>query len=109
VANNLQRAATTDELADERLKEILESRRGARTRKTVRWPDQVGDEEEEVFRVGRPRQLEVVHLIPGLGPNGVIDNGEWHSPSAVSFADAVRAEHSSEQRLMKRIHEGEHH
>jgi hypothetical protein len=93
--------------ADERLKEILESRKGARMRKSVRWPDQVGDEEEEAFRVGRPRQLEVVHLIPGLGPNGAAETGE-HPASEVSFADAVRAEHSSEQRLMKRIHDTGH-
>lgn len=81
-----------------RLRALLERRRGNKPRKTVRWPDQVADDDEDTgFRVGRPRQLEIVHLLPDLGPSSPC--GVLRKPPQ-SFAAAVRAEHSAEQRLL---------
>ena len=74
---------------------------GSFARKTVRWPDQVADDDEDAaFSIGKPRQLEIVHLVSGLGPGPSDDSDSGGSGAAVhsTFAAAVRAEHSSEKK-----------
>ena len=90
--------------ADARLQEMLSSRYGTRQRKSVRWPDQVPDDDEDAaFRIGRPRQLEIVHLIPDLGPDSPVSSSADGTPAShMSFAAAVRAEHSGEKHAMLR-------
>lgn len=70
-----------------------------RVKKSVRWPDQLGEEEDGAFRIGKPQQLETVHVIPGLGPAEPqpMDTG---GGSSLSFADAVRAEHQYEKQKL---------
>lgn len=87
-------------LADSRIHQLLGSKHD-KVKKSVRWPDQLGDEEDGVFRIGKPQQLETVHIIPGLGPAEAqpMETGGGY----VSFADAVRAEHQYEkQKLLSR-------
>jgi hypothetical protein len=76
---------------------------GPRQRKTVRWPDQVTeDDENAAFRIGRPRQLEIVHLIPNLGPESPTVSNDSDAAGHLSFAAAVRAEHTGEKHAMLR-------
>jgi hypothetical protein len=90
---------------------MLSTRTRSKARKSVRWPDQVAeDDEDAAFRIGRPRQLEIVHLVSGLGPGPSDDSDSGGSGSAVhshsTFAAAVRAEHSSEKQQMLLNHSG---
>lgn len=64
----------------------------------MRWPDQLPDDADDdaTFRLGRPRQLETVHLLEGLGP-GPPDEHDALTSDHMSFAAAVRAEHNSEK------------
>lgn len=92
--------------ADDKLREILESRGKGKAKKSVRWPDQVA-EGEGSFRIGRVQQLETVHVLEGLGPaegkaGGTGTAGGAAALSALSFADAVRAEHRVERQLHDR-------
>lgn len=78
-------------------------KRGNKVKKSVRWPDLMGVE-DGAFRIGKPQQLETVHIIPGLGPcelgpgDQPMDTG---GTSFSSFADAVRAEHQYEKQFRK--------
>lgn len=64
-----------------------------------------GDEDGvDAFRIGRPRQLEIVHWVEGLGPGGSMRAENVEPPPAAipgagsaSFAEAVRAEHRDER------------
>lgn len=71
----------------------------------MRWPDQVA-EEDGSFRIGRVQQLETVHVLQGLGPPGAggpeAARSAHSTRSALSFADAVRAEHRVERQLHDR-------
>lgn len=99
--------------ADARLAELLQGRtRGPK--KSVRWPDQMDEGDDDgvdAFRIGRPRQLEIVHWVEGLGPPpGSMRAGAADSAPSMatavqpqpggSFADAVRAEHRVERSLL---------
>lgn len=91
----------------DRLRDLLTHRSRGKHRKTVRWPDQMADDDEDAsFRIGRPRQLEIVHLVPGLGPGPHEESENGQAGHCTSFAEAVRAEHSAEQRFVQRMHQG---
>jgi hypothetical protein len=68
-----------------------------KVKKSVRWPDQLGEEEDGAFRIGKPQQLETVHIIPGLGDPQPMDTS---GGSFASFADAVRREHQFEKQKL---------
>jgi hypothetical protein len=68
-----------------------------KVRKSVRWPDQLGEDEDGAFRIGKPQQLETVHIIPGLGDPQPMDTS---GGSFASFADAVRREHQFEKQKL---------
>ena len=88
--------------ADERLHALLaRGAAGSRRRKSVHWPDEAHEGGDGAFRLGRPLQLETVHVLRGLGPEGGGDGAERMRAGAVSFADAVRAEHSAEQTALR--------
>lgn len=85
--------------ADARLHQLLGKH--DKVRKSVRWPDQLGDEEDGAFRIGRPQQLETVHIIPGLGDLGEGEPMDTSGGSSLSFSDAVRAEHQYEKQKLQ--------
>eukprot|EP00892_Ulva_mutabilis_P011544 jgi/Ulvmu1/8762/UM048_0017.1 len=90
---------------DDKLREFLAQKGKGKAKKTVRWPDQVA-EEDGSFRIGRVQQLETVHVLQGLGPPAAGSAGPPDAAqrphSALSFADAVRAEHRVERQLHDR-------
>lgn len=82
--------------ADARLNQLLAGKQD-KVKKSVRWPDQLGEEEEGAFRIGKPQQLETVHIIPGLGPGEAQPMDTSGATTFSSFAAAVRAEHQYEK------------
>jgi hypothetical protein len=90
----------------DRLRDLLTNCTRGKHRKTVRWPDQMADDDEDAsFRIGRPRQLEIVHLVSGLGPGPPEESENGQAGHCTSFAEAVRAEHCAEQKFVHRVHE----